>query len=336
MATTLTIDSILDEYGRHYIAGGQNVARLIQRAFIAAQTESLFGSIVTDDTQYRMAKTQLGRILQAFQTGWTPIGDIEATPVVLSQFPMKVDLEMTPDAIEASWLGFLADGDLDRSKWPLIRWLIEAHILPQIQEDYELNEVYLGKYVAPTKGVAAAPGTAMNGIRTIINQGIADSHITPIILGAIPADPQAFCDYVEAFARGFNIRYKGRAMPICMNTTLAERYARGRQAKYGRDSNFNSPKPIIAGNGDEIVRIPVEFTNHYVVGLPSMGTSSKLWATPDDNRKKLTKKSVNEKMVRIESAKREVAIFTDYYKGVGFPLLEAVFTNDVDLGATVQ
>jgi len=336
MASTLTIEDIQTEYGNHYIAGGQNVARLIQRAFISAQTESLFGSIVTDDTQYRMAKTQLGRILQAFQPGWTPVGDFEATPVVLSQFPMKVDLEFQPDAIEATWLGFLADGNLDRAQWPLVRWLVEAHILPQIQEDYELTEVYLGKFVAPTKGTPAAPGTAMNGIRTIINQGIADSLITPITLGAIPSDPQTFCDYVEAFARGFNIRYKGRSMPICMNTTLAERYARGRQAKYGRDSNFNTLKPIIAGNGDEMVRIPVEFTNHYVVGLASMGNSSKLWATPDDNRKKLTKKSANEKMVRIESAKREVAIFTDYYKGVGFPLLEAVFTNDVDLGATVQ
>jgi hypothetical protein len=332
----LTIEAILEEYGRYYIAGGQNVARLIQRAFISAQTESLFGSIVTDDTQYRMAKTELGRILQAFQTGWTPVGELVATPVVLSQFPMKVDLELTPDQIEASWLGFLADSNLDRTKWPVIRWLIESHILPQIQEDYELNEVYLGKFVAPTKGVPSAPGTAMDGIRTIINNGVSAGRITPITLGAIPLDPQAFCDYVEAFARGFDIRYKGRPMPICMNPTLAERYARGRQAKYGRDSNYTAAKPLIAGNGDTLTPIPVEFTNHYVLGLNSMGTSSKLWATPDDNRKKLTKKSVNEKMVRVTESKREVAIYTDYYKGVGFPLQQAVFTNDLDFGLTVQ
>ncbi|TPG71995.1 hypothetical protein [Hymenobacter nivis] len=332
----LTIEAILAEYGRYYIAGGQNVARLIQRAYIAAQTESLFGSIVTDDTQFRMAKTELGRILQAFQPGWTPLGELKVSPVVLSQFPMKVDLEMSPDALEASWLGFLTDNNLDRAQWPVIRWLIEAHILPQVQEDYELNEVYFGKFVAPTTGVASAAGTSMNGIRTIINAGVTAGRISPIALGAIPADAAAFCDYVEAFTRGFDIRYKGRPMPVCMNTTLAERYARGRQAKYGRDSNFTSVKPIIAGNGDEIVQIPVEFTQHTVVGLPSMGASSKLWATPADNRKKLAKKSVNEKMVRVESAKREVAIFTDFYKGVGFPLEQAVFTNDLDLGATVQ
>ncbi|MDJ0367298.1 hypothetical protein QMK33_19290 [Hymenobacter sp. H14-R3] len=331
----MTIESLLAEYGSYYIAAGQNATRLVQRAFIAGVTESLFGSIVTDDTQYRMAKTDLGRILQAFQPGWTPLGTVAVTPVVLSQFPMKVDLELTPDQIEASWLGFLADNDLDRAKWPVIRWLIEAHILPQIQEDFELNEVYLGKFVAPTKGVPSAAGTAMDGIRTIINQGIANSQITPISLGALPSDAVAFCEYVEAFCRAFSIRYKGRPMKVCMNPTLAERYARGRQIKYGRDMNFMTSKPLLAGNGDAIVQIPIEFTLHTVVGLVSMGTSSKVWATPDDNRKKLSKKSVNEKMVRVESAKREVAIFTDYYKGVGFPLLEAVFANELDLGNTV-
>ena len=332
----MTIDALLDEYGRYYIAGGQNATRLVQKAFIAGVTESLFGSIVTDDTSYRMAKTDLGRILQAFQPGWTPLGTVKAVPVVLNQFPMKVDLELTPDQIEASWLGFLADNNLDRAQWPAIRWLVEVHILNQIQEDFELNEVYLGKFVPPTRGQASAAGTAMDGIRTIINRAISNSQITPISLGAIPSDPVAFCQYVETFCRSMSVRYKGRPMKVCMNTTLAERYARGRQLTYGRDANFLTAKPLLAGNGDAIVQIPIEFTLHTVVGLVSMGTSSKIWATPDDNRKKLSKKSVNEKMVRVESAKREVAIFTDFYKGVGFPLLEAVFTNELDLGTTVS
>ena len=332
----LTIEGLIAEYGAFYTDGGQNATRLVQKTFIAGVTESLFGSIVTDDTRYQMAKTELGRILQGFQADWTPVGDLSATPVVLSQFPLKVDLEMNLSQLEASWLGFLTDNNLDPAKWPVIRWLIEVHILPQIQEDFELNEVYAGKFVAPTKGQAAAAGTGMDGIRTIINKGIADKEITPIVLGAIPTDPALFCDYVEAFCRGFNIRYKGQPMPVCMNPTLAERYARGRQARYGRDSGFNAPKPLIAGNGQELVRIPIEFTQHYVVGLPSMGNSSKIWATPDANRKKLAKKSVNEKTVRVESAKREVAIFTDFFKGVGFPLMAAVFTNDLDLGPTIQ
>jgi hypothetical protein len=62
-----------------------------------------------------------------------------------------------------------------------------------------------------------------------------------------------------------------------------------------------------------------------------MGDSAKIWATHAGNRKRLTKKSVNTRAVRVESAKRQVSIYTDFYKGVGFPLLEAVFTNEQDL-----
>jgi hypothetical protein len=68
-----------------------------------------------------------------------------------------------------------------------------------------------------------------------------------------------------------------------------------------------------------------------VVGLLSMGDSLKIWATNKENRKRLSKKTVNTRQVRIESAKRSVSILTDFYKGVGFPILEAVFTNEQDL-----
>jgi hypothetical protein len=91
------------------------------------------------------------------------------------------------------------------------------------------------------------------------------------------------------------------------------------------------PRQIIDGNGDALLTSPIEFTKHQVVGLDSMGDSMKIWATPKENRKRLAKKAVNTKQVRIESAKRQVSIYTDFYKGVGFPVLDAVFTNEQDL-----
>lgn len=326
----LDIDDIITEYGNFYRNGGQNVQRLLRRPYISSQTEALFGLLPTDDTSYQLAQTELSRILQPFQKGWTPLGTMKATPIILQQFPFKVDLEETPDHLETSWLGFLADQNLDRAQWPFVRYLVEQHVFNQMDEEYELNEIYFGKYVAPTSGTPGAEKTGMDGIRIIINRAIAAGKITPMVLGAIPTDIVAFCEYVEAFVEGISLRYQGQAMEVCMNSTLARRYAKGRQKKYGLDTNATAAKPLIAGNGSELVRIPIEFTGHSVVGLPSMGNSAKIWATPLANRKRLTKKTANAKTVRIESAKRQVAIFTDFYKGVGFPLLEAVFTNDQD------
>ena len=271
----MDIQDILTEYGNYYRNGGQNAQRLLKRPYISSQTEALFGLLPTDDTSYQMAKTELTRILQPFQKGWTPLGNFKASPIVLTQFPMKVDLEETPDTLETTWLGFLADNNLDRAVWPFVRWFVEEHVYNQMDEDYELNEIYSGKFVAPTAGTPGAAGTSMDGIRIIINRGVAAGKIVPMVLGAIPTDILAFCEYVEAFIEGIGLRYSNQAMEVCMNTTLARRYAKGRQKKYGSDNNFGAAKPILDGLGHELIRIPIEFSNHTVVGLPSMGTSTK-------------------------------------------------------------
>lgn len=327
----MDIQDIITEYGSYYRNGGQDLTRILRKPYISSQTEALFGLIPTDDTSYQMGNTELSRVLQPFQPGWTPLGTLKASPIVLTQTPFKVDLEENPDKLENSWLGFLADSNLDRAQWPFVRYLVEEHLYNRMDEDYELNEIYFGKYVAPTAGTPGAQSTGMDGIRTVINRAIAGSKITPIALGAIPTDPQAFCEYVEAFVAQFSIRYRGRAMEVCMNTTLARRYAVGFHAKYRLDTNATAANPIIDGNGDALATYPIQFTNHRVVGLLSMGDSMKIWATHKDNRKRLTKKAVNTRAVRIESAKRQVYIYTDFWKGLGFPALQAVFTNELDL-----
>jgi hypothetical protein len=329
----MDIQDILKEWGTYYRDGGQNLTRVLKKPYISSQTEALFGLIPTDDTSYQMAIAELGRVLQPFQLGWTPLGSLKVAPITLTQTPFKVDLEENPDKLENSWLGFLADNNLDRAQWPFVRYLVEEHLYARMDEDYELNEIYFGKYAAPTAGTAGAAGTGMDGIRTIINREIASptSRITPIALGAIPTDPQAFCEYIESFVDKFTLRYRGQAMEVCMNLTLARRYAKGRHQKYKSDIADPTSRQILDGNQNALLTAPIEFTNHTVVGLLSMGDSMKIWATNKENRKRLAKKTVNTRQVRIESVKRQVAIYTDFYKGLGFPVLEAVFTNELDL-----
>lgn len=327
----MTITDIVAEFGAYYINQGQNASRLVQLLYRKSVTDSLFRSIVTDDTVYRASQTRLGRILQSFQKGWTPLGAMTATPIAIPQFKMKADVEETPDDLEATWLGFLADGSLDRKVWPFVRWLMETHLLPQIQEDYELYEVFNGVHAAPVNGVPGAAGTAMDGIKKIINTQVTAGRIVPISLGAIPDDPAAFVDYVEAFTDRINVRYRGVPMNVAMNETLSLRYARGKRAKYGKD--FMSVSAPVTPDGDQplLTGNKIEETRHQVVGLPSMGNSLKIWCTPYDNTVRLAKKSQNVQQFQIESVTRLVRLFTDFWKGLGFLIPEAVFTNDQDL-----
>ncbi|QNE39489.1 hypothetical protein F1C16_07955 [Hymenobacter sp. NBH84] len=69
---------------------------------------------MTDDTIYQASQTRLGGILQPLHKNWTPLGALEALPIVIKNFRLKADLEETPDDLEATWLGFLAGDGLDR------------------------------------------------------------------------------------------------------------------------------------------------------------------------------------------------------------------------------
>ncbi|WP_375435080.1 hypothetical protein [uncultured Hymenobacter sp.] len=327
----MTIAAIIAEFGAYYLNNGQNATRLVQLLFRRGVTEQLFSSLVTDDTIYQAAKTVLGTILQPFQKGWTPKGSLTVTPITIKQFKMKADVEETPDDLEATWLGFLADASLKRTEWPFVRWFMEVHLIPQVEEDYELNEIYGGVRVEPTNGTAGAPGTAMDGIRKILNDHTSAGRITPMVLGAIPTDPVAFCEYVEAFVYGTNKRYRSAFMNLAMNEDFALRYAIGRAKKYSLHTQAIEAPITPDLSGTTLTAIPIQHAKQQVVGLPSMGNSEKIWMTPPANAKRLAKKSQNMTQFQIENVDRKVKLYTDFWKGVGFLLPEAVFTNDKDL-----
>ncbi|OUJ68657.1 hypothetical protein [Hymenobacter crusticola] len=329
----MTIAAIIAEFGAYYLNNGQNAARLVQLLFRPAVTEQLFSPRVTDDTLYQASQTRLGRILQPFHKNWTPLGALEALPIVIKNFRMKADLEETPDDLEATWLGFLAGDSLDRKAWPFVRWFIEVHALPQIQEDYELNEIYLGVRAEPNGTVPGAAGTAMDGIKVQVNGFITSGKTVPMVLGAIPSDPKAFCDYVEAMAHTTLKRYRNVPMYMNMNEDLALRYAIGRDAKYNLTTAYVQGAPTPDGNNPLATAVPIQHARQRVIGLPSMGDSTKIWMSPADNMIRLEKKTQNAGQFQIENVDRKVKLYTDFRKGVGFLMPGAIFTNDQDLAA---
>lgn len=315
----MNVADIITEFGAYYINQGQNKKNLVKILNEKSITEQAFTTVVTDDTLWRGAQSTIDRLLQPFQKGWTPIGTVGFTPIEIEQYPFKMDYEDYPDDLEAAWLGFLADGNLDRREWPFVRWVIETHLLPKIKEEYELNEIFAGVRTAVTPGTPGAAGTAMNGIKFIRNKHIDDGRITPITTGALETVPEAFVEQIEAFCDAINTRYWMQNMELNMSQTLQRRYARGYRALYGKDTDFNG------------VKTTVDNTNISIVGKPSHNGSDIIWTTPKSNAIRLMKKSQNMDRVRIETQKRQVQIFTDFYSGIGFLIPEIVFTNDLEL-----
>lgn len=327
----LTVTDLVTAYGAYYINSGQNMTRLKQMIRDRALTDELFSTRITDDTLYREAKVTTDRLLQPFQIRWTPIGTTTFTPVEIKLFEGKVDREEFPDKLEASWLGFLGDNNLKREEWPVIRWLIEAQILPQIKEDYELNEVFKGTFAAPADGVAGAAGTMMDGIKIIRNRHITGGRITPITMGAFPTTPSGdksveylVCEYFEDFADQINDKYWGVQMTIATSPKRERQFLRGYAEKYGSRVDYSKNTSGA-----------VDFTNLRVKGLPSHRGSDIIWTTPKENAIRLLKKSANWDRVAVEGEDRKVKIWTDFWVGIGFTFPELFFTNDLELPAPV-
>ncbi len=316
---SIVVTDVIAEYGGYYVKGQQNMQRLTKELYRDPKTASFFNIIPTEDTRLEFSDAHLSRILQSYQNAFTPVASITFVPNIVELFKMKVDAKEYPDDIEKTWLGFLAGNSLSRTDWPFVRWLIEEHILPRMREDEELLEIYNGVFAAPVANTPGAAGASMNGLKKIINDYITDSRIDPVVVGAAPADPEDYCTYVENFFAGIPHQYRPYIDFIFMNEDRVLKYRQGKRAKYN------------ANYAQEELDTLADYANVKVMGLPSMGTSTKLWATPKSNRVGGLKRAQGQSSLQIEGEDRSVKLFGDYHKGVGFALPNIVFTNDVEL-----
>jgi len=323
---SVNIADLITEYGAYYNAGSQNLARVRKKMYFGNETAAFFQPINTESTTYEMARDEFSRVAQPFQKQWSPTGSYTAAPVPIKLYGIKTDVALYADDIENSWLGFLASRDLDRKEWPLIRYLIEGHILPRHIEDVERNEMFHGQYLAPaTAGTAGAAGTAMDGIRKKINDAYASDipAANKIATGALNADPVTFVEQIESFCASIPELYRNTAeIKLAFRGANRSKWLQGMREKY----NMNYAQLDQA----EMYKV-ADHPNVMVMPLPSWQTSDKIVASVAQNAVMPVKKMQNVGQFRIENVDRQVKIYTDYMQGVGFVRWDQVFTNDRDL-----
>jgi hypothetical protein len=314
----LEIADIVSEYGEFYIPGSANTKNLISLQKQKTVTPSYATPIVTDATIYRAPQTYMSEVVQAFQKNFTEKGTITFKPNDIPLYKLKIDLSLYPDELEETYLGFLTNiAEADRSNWPLIKWLLEVHVLEQRKEDMEKKVYGKGVYAAPTNGTASTAASSMNGIIKLITDGLAGT-ITPhslmnaVALTAPFAEATAF-DGVEEFADNFEDVLDDVPMVIGMPTKWLKWYLRDKRNIHGTDVNYKDGM------------YTVDFAdNLQLVGLPSMAGTDTIFATPKKNFIHLSPKT---KMnpIKVESAKRVVDILGDWREGLGFLYNELVY-----------
>lgn len=305
---------IVTDFGDYYLNEGQNETRLLTAIRQKSVTTTHAKPIVTENDVYRSANSALGEVVQNFQKAFTVKGDITFTPNEIRLRNLKVDISLYPDDVKGSWLGFLQNlDDQERKNWPIVRYLMEKEVVPQISEDMELKAYYKGAYAAHTPGTASATADVMDGLKTVITAGLLGDMNTVTLTDAV-SETNAF-DRVEEFVDQIDDVLDGEKLKIFMDPKIVRWYLRDKRNTHGTDVNYDPNKPV------------VDFTNVEIVGLPSMKGEKRFWATPNGNFVYLRKQN-GMKKPKVEESKREVFLMLDWWEAIGFNYDALVFAAD--------
>jgi hypothetical protein len=317
---TITAADVVTEWGAVYRAEGQGVQDIILKLRQKSVTAGYFPQRITEKTIMEKVSASFARVLQRFQKAYTPIGGTTFEPVKIPLQKLKIDTLETPDDLEETWLGFLADNSLKRQDWPFIKWYL-SYLSDQADSDLEKFEIYAGVPGAITPGTATAAGTNILGIKKQINDFNTAGKLNLINMGAVPTNAEDFVDYVETMFKSTDRPLRNEIDNIFMEQDKVDLFRDGMRSKY--NTYYNQV--------DDNMITKLRNYNVQLIGLPSMVGADKIWFTPSWNRQMGFKKPGNERVFQVENVDRNVKAYTDYYKGFGFWIPEYVTSNDVEL-----
>ena len=310
-------DKLVEQFGNHYINEGQNENRLLSQLRQRTVTPMYAKPIVYDGELYRFANVTLGEIVQQFQKKFTPKGEVEFKPNEIRLRNLKVDLELYPDNVKGSWAGFLIDlKSNERQNWPLVRYMLESEVIPQLHSDMELKGYFKGVFEAPTTGESGSASQAIDGIKSLLDAGIQDGTMQSVALTAAVTKSNSF-DMIEEFVENFDELLEGTKMRFYCDPKILRWYHQDKRNTHGADVNYDPNKPV------------VDFTNIELAGLPSMAGQKYFWATPPDNYLHIRRVNGMNKPV-IQSFDRSVKVMTDWWEGQGFGHNELVYVTTWD------
>lgn len=288
------------------------------------------------NTDYKATAAIITEVSQQFTPKWTPKGSGKFTPLTIKYRRHKINVLLQPADILNSWLTYLWEQGKTNAEMPIVRYMIEQHILPKVADDITLSMVGKGKFVDHSAGVTdGAAGSAakdsMDGIETILVDGLSDADCkinyfknAINIFDSSVTDAQVIA-YVDSFVDALSPLFAKHLVLHCSPEFLT-RYKRADFAvngKYTGDEN----------NGK------IRFTSFTLEPMESLYSSPILFATPRENMAMLVDLSKAESCInKIEEVNYDVKVFGEYSLAVGFKIQEAVYAavpSGYDPGAAI-
>lgn len=322
---SINVTALKSTFGK-LVQGQQGKDFIVKEFLVPSVTETEFNMLPTELTQVRKAKAAVDQVLQAFQAELTPAGIVSFTPRTIDLQELKYELELDPDVIEDSIIGYLANPDTnDRSDWGITKYVVNELMIQKGRENFELHEAYKGVKAAIVPGTPSALGASYDGIGTIMAANIADFEV----VNSAPiwsTDPVDFVTEVETWIEAcratseINRTIIDNAVDkIHVSQTLAQRFKQGMRLKYNINyAQINDPmRPF---NAERIS----------VVGLPSKSGSNRIEMTFKQNRAGYIKRPKSETEVGVNLANPYApTLYAKFWKALGYWHPEYVFVNQL-------
>lgn len=275
------------------------------------------------DNTYSAPNAVPTEIIQAYQSGWTPKGDVTLDAVENKLQKIKIDIELDGDDIEAFWNTYKVEWHeigKDPIEWSFPRYIWENVYLPKILEEMNYN-AYNGSFLAPTVGTAGLSINSVDGYKTKIADAVTAGDLTEYATGAFVANTMV--SQIESWCDSLPIPYRNQPGVIRMSETNATNYWRDYRDKFGTGNG-------VPGNGNTELR--VDATNKRIVGMASMEGSNRIMFSPDTTRNVIWgTRAGYPTYFNIRWMQQDVRVIkgsAEVYRFYGFEYWDHLFVND--------
>lgn len=314
---TIDVDDLKTEFGTYLSQHGDGQKEVIRK--LTQPTESMkYMTTKVAITEWRATDALITSVVQQFSAKWTPLGASKFTPITIKNRRHKINVPITPDEINDSWLSHLYDEQLTPEQMPITKYIINQLILPKVEEDRELKLIANGVFTEfgapPATGDAGqTTGLSMDGFITQLVSLYEDkdnNNINFIALG--PVNSSNIVDKVEEFVDNITPLYRRKPMNVFTSDTRYKTYKRGYRDLFPTTKNED--------NSDKI-----DYSVQTLTPLPSMAEFNHFFTTPKENFIRLVHKNQGASRIFMQGVDYDVKVFAEWWEACGFAIEEAVF-----------
>ncbi len=316
-ADTIDTQELRTEFGK-YISDQKY--EIIQLVFGSLTSTSYMTTKMSEKTEWRATQGLIDSVIQQFTPYWTPRGQTKFTPLTIVNRKHKINLPIKPAEIMEDVLGYLYDESLQPKDMPIVKYIIEKMLKPQVEEDRE-TLLATGVYedFNPEGGLkdgidGQAFGKSMDGYCTILKlEKEAGNNKITWLLDGVEITPENILEKIQIAVDNISSKFKKKSMCVHIDPDLYTMYKRAYQDKYKYTKNDDKDKDRI------------DFTKQILAPLDGMIGTKMFFITPKQNFIHLLSKNKGLNKIWMQGENYDVKVFGEWWEATGFAIAEAVF-----------